>query len=123
MAGILGPTNRTASMSPEVNDPGFRNVSFDGLKAAYAEAVRGLLDGGSDLLMVETIFDTLNCKAALVAIEEHFERYRCARTGDDLRHHHRLERPHPLRPDRGSLLEFRASRAALQHRLELRPGC
>ncbi|HEY3644852.1 MAG TPA: methionine synthase, partial [Gammaproteobacteria bacterium] len=74
VAGILGPTNRTASISPKVEDPGFRNVSFDELKSAYADAVRGLLDGGADLLMVETIFDTLNCKAALVAIEEHFER-------------------------------------------------
>ena len=74
VAGILGPTNRTASMSPDVNDPGFRNVSFDGLKAAYADAVRGLLDGGADILMVETVFDTLNCKAALIAIEEHFEK-------------------------------------------------
>ncbi len=73
VAGILGPTNRTASMSPDVNDPGFRNVDFDELKRAYADAVRGLLDGGADLLMVETIFDTLNCKAALHAIEEHFE--------------------------------------------------
>ncbi|HLW74854.1 MAG TPA: methionine synthase [Gammaproteobacteria bacterium] len=74
VAGILGPTNRTASMSPDVNDPGFRNVSFDGLKAAYADAVQGLLDGGADILMVETVFDTLNCKAALIAIEEHFEK-------------------------------------------------
>src|SRR5579863_7910161 len=60
VAGVLGPTNRTASMSPDVNDPGFRSVSFDDLHAAYAEAVRGLLDGGADILMVETIFDTLN---------------------------------------------------------------
>ncbi|HKV97984.1 MAG TPA: methionine synthase [Gammaproteobacteria bacterium] len=74
VAGILGPTSRTASISPDVNDPGFRNVSFDELRAAYAEAVRGLLDGGAELLMVETVFDTLNCKAALYAIEEHFER-------------------------------------------------
>ncbi|MBU6469124.1 MAG: methionine synthase [Gammaproteobacteria bacterium] len=73
-AGILGPTSRTASISPEVNDPGFRNVSFDELRATYAEAIRGLLDGGADLLMVETVFDTLNCKAALFAIEEHFEK-------------------------------------------------
>ncbi|HET7649253.1 MAG TPA: methionine synthase [Gammaproteobacteria bacterium] len=73
VAGILGPTNRTASLSPDVNDPGFRNVSFDQLRATYADAVRGLLDGGADLLMVETVFDTLNCKAALFAIEEHFE--------------------------------------------------
>ncbi|HEU5399474.1 MAG TPA: methionine synthase [Gammaproteobacteria bacterium] len=72
VAGVLGPTNRTASLSPDVNDPGFRHVDFDGLKAAYAEAVRGLLDGGVDLLLVETIFDTLNCKAALDAVEDAF---------------------------------------------------
>ena len=72
VAGVLGPTSRTASLSPDVNDPGFRHVDFDGLKAAYAEAVRGLLDGGADLLLVETIFDTLNCKAALDAIEDAF---------------------------------------------------
>ena len=74
VAGILGPTSRTASISPDVNDPGFRNVSFGELRATYAEAVRGLLDGGAELLMVETVFDTLNCKAALFAIEEHFEK-------------------------------------------------
>src|SRR5579859_1309580 len=74
VAGVLGPTNRTASMSPEVNDPGFRNISFDDLRSAYGEAIRGLLDGGADLLLVETIFDTLNCKAALAAIEDEFER-------------------------------------------------
>ncbi|MGA9851820.1 MAG: methionine synthase [Gammaproteobacteria bacterium] len=74
VAGILGPTSRTASISPDVNDPGFRNVSFDELRATYADAIRGLLDGGAELLMVETVFDTLNCKAALFAIEEHFER-------------------------------------------------
>ena len=73
VAGVLGPTNRTASLSPDVNDPGFRNVSFDALVETYAEAVRGLLDGGADLLLVETIFDTLNAKAALFAIESHFE--------------------------------------------------
>ena len=74
VAGILGPTNRTASLSPDVNDPGFRNIDFDALKTAYAEALRGLLDGGADLIMVETIFDTLNCKAALYALEEQFEK-------------------------------------------------
>jgi 5-methyltetrahydrofolate--homocysteine methyltransferase len=73
VAGVLGPTNRTASLSPDVNDPGFRNVSFDDLVATYSEAVRGLLDGGADLLLVETIFDTLNAKAALFAIESHFD--------------------------------------------------
>jgi len=70
VAGILGPTNRTASISPDVNDPGFRNVTFDGLAAAYAEQTEGLLDGGVDLLLVETVFDTLNCKAALFAVRE-----------------------------------------------------
>jgi len=73
VAGVLGPTTRTASISPDVNDPGYRNVSFDELAKGYGEAVRGLLDGGADLLMVETIFDTLNAKAALFAIERHFE--------------------------------------------------
>ena len=72
VAGVLGPTNRTASLSPDVNDPGFRNVRFDDLVATYGEGIRGLLDGGADLLLVETIFDTLNAKAALFAIEAHF---------------------------------------------------
>ncbi|MFZ5523483.1 MAG: methionine synthase [Pseudomonadota bacterium] len=75
VAGVLGPTTRTASISPDVNDPGYRNVSFDELVEGYNEAVRGLLDGGADLLMVETIFDTLNAKAALFAIERHFEQH------------------------------------------------
>ncbi|MDA8094946.1 MAG: methionine synthase [Betaproteobacteria bacterium] len=73
VAGVLGPTNRTASISPDVNDPGFRNITFDQLAQSYGVAVRGLLDGGADLLMVETIFDTLNAKAALFAIETVFE--------------------------------------------------
>ena len=72
VAGVLGPTNRTASLSPDVNDPGFRNVRFDSLVDAYGQAIRGLLDGGADLLLVETIFDTLNAKAALFAIDAHF---------------------------------------------------
>ena len=73
VAGVLGPTSRTASISPDVNDPGFRNVTFDELVAAYVDAVRGLCDGGADLILVETIFDTLNAKAALYAVEQHFE--------------------------------------------------
>ena len=73
VAGILGPTSRTASMSPNVNDPGFRNVSFDELVGTYTEAIQGLVDGGVDILMVETIFDTLNAKAALFAIELFFD--------------------------------------------------
>ena len=69
VTGVLGPTNRTASISPDVNNPGFRNVSFDELVEAYLEAIRGLVDGGADLLLVETVFDTLNAKAALFAID------------------------------------------------------
>ena len=70
VAGSIGPTNRTASMSPDVNDPGFRAVNFDDLKIAYKQQVEALIDGGCDLLLVETIFDTLNAKSALFAIEE-----------------------------------------------------
>ena len=73
VAGVLGPTSRTASLSPDVNDPGFRNVHFDQLVAAYLEAARGLAAGGADLLLVETVFDTLNAKAALFAIEVLFD--------------------------------------------------
>lgn len=70
VAGSIGPTNRTASMSPDVNDPGYRAVTFDDLRIAYKQQVEALIDGGSDILLVETIFDTLNAKAALFAIEE-----------------------------------------------------
>lgn len=74
VVGTLGPTNRTASISPDVSSPGYRNITFDDLVEAYTEATRGLLDGGSDLLMIETIFDTLNAKAAIFAIDEEFDR-------------------------------------------------
>lgn len=70
VAGSIGPTNRTASMSPDVNDPGFRAVTFDELRVAYKQQVEALVDGGVDLLLVETVFDTLNAKAALFAIEQ-----------------------------------------------------
>ena len=73
VAGVLGPTNRTASISPDVNDPGFRNVTFMELVDAYAQATKGLIEGGADLIMIETIFDTLNAKAAVFAIESVFE--------------------------------------------------
>ncbi|MDX1455901.1 MAG: homocysteine S-methyltransferase family protein, partial [Gammaproteobacteria bacterium] len=73
VCGVLGPTNQTASLSPDVNNPGLRKVTFDQLREDYVESASALLDGGSDLLMVETVFDTLNCKAALFAIEEVFE--------------------------------------------------
>jgi 5-methyltetrahydrofolate--homocysteine methyltransferase len=73
VAGVLGPTNRTASMSPDVNDPGFRNISFDQLVDAYTEAVKGLIEGGADIMLIETVFDTLNAKAAIFAVDQYFE--------------------------------------------------
>jgi 5-methyltetrahydrofolate--homocysteine methyltransferase len=72
VAGVLGPANRTASISPDVNDPAFRNISFDALRQTYRDAARGLIKGGADVLMIETVFDTLNCKAAIFALEEVF---------------------------------------------------
>ena len=74
VAGSIGPTNKTTSLSPDVNDPGYRAVSYDDVVAAYSEQLRGLMDGGVDLLLVETIFDSLNGKAALFAIESYFEK-------------------------------------------------
>ncbi|WP_291726130.1 methionine synthase [Bernardetia sp.] len=73
VAGAMGPTNRTASISPDVNDPAYRAVTFDELVTAYYEQVRGLVDGGVDLILIETVFDTLNCKAALFAVEKYFD--------------------------------------------------
>ena len=75
VAGAIGPTNRTASLSPSVEDPGLRNITFDELVQAYKTAVRGLIEGGVDILLLETIFDTLNAKAALFAIEEYFQEH------------------------------------------------
>ncbi len=73
VAGVLGPTNRTASISPDVNDPGFRNIHFDELVAAYSEATQALIEGGADIILIETVFDTLNAKAAVFAVEQVFE--------------------------------------------------
>ena len=73
VAGVLGPTNRTASISPDVNDPGFRNIGFDELVEAYTESTRALVEGGVDIILIETIFDTLNAKAAVFAVEQYFE--------------------------------------------------
>ena len=73
VAGSMGPTNKTASLSPDVNDPGFRAATFDQFVASYKEQAKGLIDGGADILLVETVFDTLNAKAALFAIDQYFE--------------------------------------------------
>ena len=77
VAGVLGPTNRTASLSPDVSDPGYRNVTFDALDAAYYEACVALIEGGVDIVMIETVFDTLNAKAAIFAVERAFEACNC----------------------------------------------
>ena len=122
VAGVLGPANRTASISPDVNDPAFRNITFDELRDTYRDAARGLIKGGADVLMIETVFDTLNCKAAIFAIEEVFEETGRAPAGVDFRHHHRSVGPHPDRPDAGSLLAFGAPRQAVRHRPQLRAG-
>ena len=73
VAGSMGPTNKTLSLSPDVNDPAFRAITFNTLRDAYADQARGLIDGGSDLLLIETIFDTLNAKAAIVAVQDVFD--------------------------------------------------
>ena len=78
VAGSIGPTNKTASISPDVNDPGYRGVSFDELTTAYKEQAKGLIDGGVDLLLIETVFDTLNAKAALFGVTELLEELNCA---------------------------------------------
>jgi 5-methyltetrahydrofolate--homocysteine methyltransferase len=120
VAGVLGPTSRTCSMSPDVNDPGYRNVTFDELVENYTEATKGLIEGGADLILIETIFDTLNAKAAIFAVQQVFEDGR--RTADhDLRHHHRRLRPHPVGPDHRSVLELGAPRQADFRGPELRP--
>ena len=120
VAGALGPTNRTASISPDVANPGFRAITFDQLREAYAEQVRGLLDGGADLLLIETIFDTLNAKAAIHAIMDETEArgvhvpVMISGTITD------LLRPRALRPDAGGILEFGAPRRAVLGRPQLR---
>src|ERR1700744_1467453 len=81
VAGAIGPTNRTASLSPDVNDPGYRAVTFDNLAEAYYDQVRGVVDGGADLLLIETIFDTLNAKAALFAVDRY--KNECKASGKD----------------------------------------
>ena len=85
VAGAIGPTNRTLSMSPDVNDPGYRAIYFDELEAAYYEQVRGLVDGGADVLLIETIFDTLNAKAAIVAIKKYEEELKSRPLGEGFR--------------------------------------
>ena len=120
VAGALGPTNRTASLSPDVNNPGFRNITFDELAESYAEAARGLVEGGVDLLLVETVFDTLNAKAAIFGITAYLEEEGLDVPDHDLGHDHRRERAHALGAGNGGLLELRAPREPHKRRAELR---
>ncbi len=106
VAGSMGPTNRTASMSQDVNSPASRGVTFDKLREVYYEQARGLVEGGVDILLVETIFDTLNAKAALFAIDEYFRSLRPARSRHGVGHHCGSERAHTFRPDDRSVLDF-----------------
>ena len=122
VVGALGPTPKTASISPDVNDPGARNTSFEELRSAYYEQTEALVKGGSDVLLVETIFDTLNAKAALFAIDEYFETLGRAPAADHQRHRDRRVGPHPERPNRHRLLAQRAPRAAAGRGPELRAG-
>ena len=120
VAGALGPTTRTASISPDVNDPAARNVSYEQLVEAYVEATKGLLDGGADLLFIETIFDTLNAKAAIFAVETRLRGLRPPLARRRLGHHHRRVRAHALRPDHRGVLELGTPRPAPARRAELR---
>ena len=121
VAGSIGPTDKTASISPRVQDPGFRGVTFDDLVQAYTEQVEGLVDGGSDVLFAETSFDTLNMKACLFAISSYFERtgtrlpVMVSATITD------RSGPHPLRPDDRGLLALRLALRPALRRHQLRP--
>ena len=120
VAGAVGPTNRTLSISPDVNNPGYRAVTFDEVRDAYAEQVRGLVDGGAEIILIETIFDTLNAKAAIVATRAGLRRARRQAADHDLGHHHGPVRPHPLRPDADRLLAFGPPCRAALDRPQLR---
>ena len=120
VAGALGPTNRTASISPDVNNPGYRAVTFDEVEEAYVEQVRGLIDGGADLILIETIFDTLNAKAAIAAAWQVFDETRHPPADHDLGHDHRPLGPHPVGPDPDGLLALGAPCRSAHHRPQLR---
>ena len=123
VAGAIGPLSKTLSISRDVNDPGARDVTFDQVRDAYDEQLRGLIEGGVDLILVETIFDTLNAKAALFAIEDYFDVHPGDAPSDHgERHHHRPQRPDADRADGRGVLYQHVSRAALEHRAQLRAG-
>ena len=115
VAGSIGPLNVTLSMSPKVDEASFRTISFDQVYEAYAEQIRGLRDGGVDLLLIETIFDTLNAKAAIAAAHGRRARPSPMDLGDD----HRPERTHVVRPDPGGVLGLDRARGAHDRRRQL----
>lgn len=107
VAGAIGPLNKTLSLSPDVNNPGFRAVTFDDVAAAYTEQIKGLVDGGVDILLIETIFDTLNAKAAIYAAKKIFQANRKGGiTHNDQRYNHRCQWPYFKRTNTGSFLCF-----------------
>ncbi len=119
VAGAIGPTNRTASISPDVLNPSFRAVTFDELRIAYGEQVRGLIEGGVDMLLIETIFDTLNAKAAIFACTRGDGRMRRSPADHDFRHDYRSIGAAVGRADAGGILEFGRARRAGVDRPEL----
>ena len=123
IAGAIGPMNKTLSLSPDVNNPGFRAVTFDEVSDAYYEQVKGLVDGGVDLLLIETIFDTLNAKAAIFAIKKYFRDTKKELAHHDQRHDHRCKWKNIKRANTGSFLYFCVSCKSIKRRIELCIGC
>jgi methionine synthase I (cobalamin-dependent) len=115
VAGSIGPTNRTASISPDVNDPGFRAVSFDELVEAYSAQIEALMDGGVDILLIETVFDTLNAKAALYACDQVFDKTRRQNPNNGIGYHYRSIRAYPHGPNNRSILDFAVAHAPTEH--------
>ena len=120
VAGSLGPTNRTASMSSDVADPAARSVTWDELATAYRESAAGLVEGGADILLIETIFDTLNAKAAIFAVESLFDELGERLPLDHLGDHRRRVRPDAVGPDGRGVLAQHPSRRPADRRPQLR---
>ena len=120
VAGSLGPTNRTASMSADVSDPAARSVTWDELVTAYRESAAGLVEGGADLLLIETIFDTLNAKAAIFAVQSLFDELGDAPAADDLGDDRRRVGTNAVRPDRRGVLVQRPPCRSADRRAQLR---
>jgi 5-methyltetrahydrofolate--homocysteine methyltransferase len=124
VAGALGPLNKTLSLSPDVNNPGYRALTFDEAVDAYYEQIKGLVDGGIDLILIETIFDTLNAKAAIFAVKKILSRHKAAGTSHhDQWHHHRCIGKNTEWANTGSILYFHTSCTAPEHWVELCAGC